>query len=80
MPHTEPRDYYVSLRRGARTALLAGPFDTHTEALAMVDRAVKLANDLDQWAWFDPFGTMSLPRYPWNPKGKLNSKLGLDTP
>jgi hypothetical protein len=77
MPHTEPRDYYVSLRRGSRTALLAGPFATHTEALAMVDTAVKLANELDQWAWFDPFGTMSLPRAANNPVGKLNDRLGI---
>jgi hypothetical protein len=75
MPHTEPRDYYVSLRRAERTALLAGPFETHTEALALVDRAVALANDLDPRAWFDPFGTMSLPRSPANPYGKLNIQL-----
>jgi hypothetical protein len=80
MPHTEPRDYYVSLRRGKRTALLAGPFKTHTEALATVDRAVKMANELDQWAWFDAFGTMSLPRDAGNPIGRLNDRLGILAP
>lgn len=79
MSHTEPRDYYVSLRRGSRTALIAGPFETHTEALAMVEPATKLANELDGWTWFDAFGTCSGPRLPTNPKGKLNSQLGLDT-
>lgn len=80
MPHTEPRDYYVSLVRGSRTALLAGPFETHAEALAMVDRATALANEVDPRSHFDPFGTVSLPRYPWNPKGKLNLQLGVDSP
>jgi hypothetical protein len=77
MPRTDVCDYYVSLRRGKRTALLVGPFATHTEALAMVDRAVAEANRLDQWAWFDPFGTMSLPRAPSNPMGRLNERLGV---
>lgn len=77
MPHTEPRDYYVSLRRGSRTALLAGPFDTHTEALALVERATAEANRIDEWSWFDPFGTCSMPRAPTNPVGKLNDRLGL---
>lgn len=80
MPHTEPRDYYVSMRNGRRTALLAGPFVTHTEALAAVEPAYKLACELDTWADFYTRGTCSLPRYPWNPKGKLNSQLGLDSP
>lgn len=72
------RDYYVSLVRGLRTALLAGPFAVHADALAMVASAVKLANELDQWSHFDAFGTLSLPRYPWNPKGKLNLQLGVN--
>ena len=38
MPRTDTLDYYVSLIRGDRTALLAGPFDTHTEALGWVAR------------------------------------------
>jgi hypothetical protein len=77
MPHTEPRDYYVSLRRGSRTALLAGPFATHTEALAMVERATAEANRIDQWSWFDAFGTCSGPRLASNPAGKLNEQLGI---
>lgn len=80
MPHTEPRDYYVSLRRGERTALLAGPFATHAEALATVDRAVAEANAIDDRAWFDPFGTCSLPRDAKNPIGKLNSRLRILPP
>ena len=74
------RDYYVTLQRGSSTAWLAGPFATHDEALAMVDRAVKHANELDEWAHFDLFGTCSLPRVAGNPIGKLNSQLGLTAP
>jgi hypothetical protein len=65
------------MRRGKRTALLAGPFVTHTEALATVDRANAKACEVDQWAWFDLFGTMSLPRSATNPIGKLNALLGI---
>lgn len=79
MPHTEPRDYFVSLRRDSRVALLAGPFTTHTEALATVDRAVQLANEIDGWTWFDVFGTCSFPT-PSHKKGKLNLQLGVDSP
>jgi hypothetical protein len=79
MTHTEPRAYYVTMLRGKRVAWLAGPFDTHKEALSKVDDAKREACRLDVWADFDAFGTASVPRYPWNPKGKLNSILRLDS-
>jgi hypothetical protein len=78
MPHTEPRDFYVSLIRGARTALLAGPFETHTEALAMVTRAAAEAERVDPRAFWDAHGTCSLPRAAGNPHGKLNDRLGIE--
>lgn len=75
------RHYYVSLRResakGVRTSLLAGPFDTHAEALAMVERASDEAYEVDPWTWFDQHGTCSLPRREGNPRGVLNERLGL---
>jgi hypothetical protein len=78
MPHTEPRDYYVSIVRSTKQrGLLAGPFMTHTEALGMVEQAKRLACELDTWADFDAFGTMSLPRDVGNPFGKLNQRLGV---
>jgi hypothetical protein len=82
MPRTDILDYYVSLRRSApggkfRTALLAGPFATHTEALSMVKAAKNDASRLDAWTDFDAFGTMSLPRNIANPVGKLNERLGV---
>lgn len=70
------RDYYVSIVRSAKQrGLLAGPFPTHTEALGWVDKASRLARDLDPWADFDVFGTCSLPRAWGNPKGALNDRL-----
>jgi hypothetical protein len=81
MPRTDVLDYYVSLRRadpaGTRTALLAGPFATHTEALAMVDRAKDEAERADPRAFWDAHGTCSLPRDVGNPFGKLNQRLGV---
>lgn len=77
MPRTDVCDYYVSIVRDRRKGLLAGPFATHTQALANVDRARAKACDLDQWAWFDLFGTMSLPFNLANPTGKLNERLGI---
>jgi hypothetical protein len=77
----EPRDYYVSVVRSSKQrGLLAGPFPSHGAALALVDAARRLACELDPWCDFDAFGTCSVPRYPWNPKGKLNLQLGVDSP
>lgn len=76
MPRTDILDYYVSIIRDTRKGLLAGPFPTHTEALAMVDRARDAAYEVDPRSWFDLFGTCSLPRSPTNHKGVLNDRLG----
>jgi hypothetical protein len=35
------------------------------------------AMDVDPWAAFDLFGTSSLPRAEGNPRGKLNTRLGI---
>ena len=74
---TGERDFYVTMLRGKRTAFLAGPFVTHAEALEAVDRAREKACDVDPWAWFDLFGTSSLPRSASNPTGVLNAYLGI---
>lgn len=81
MPHTEPRDYFVSILRGdnhatRRTGLLAGPFTTHTAALAMVAPAKAEAHRLDAWTDFDSFGTLSLPAGSGR-RGVLNDRLGV---
>lgn len=69
-------DWFVALRRGARTALLAGPFASQAEAEALVDAAVALANAADPWSHFDVFGTLSMSAGgQW--RGKFNAELGL---
>lgn len=73
---TEPRDYFVSIRRDSRSGLLAGPFATHSEALFRLDDAKRMACKLDPWADFDAFGTMSLPS-PSGRVGVLNDRLGV---
>lgn len=77
MSRTDRRDFYVSLVRDGRTALLAGPFTEHTDALANVDPAYREACSVDPWCDFDARGTCSLPYAPTNPYGKLNRRLGI---
>lgn len=76
MPHTEPRDYYVSVIDGARRSLLAGPYPTHTAALAAVDATNRIACDIDPRAHWYAFGTASLPAGSGR-VGTLNARLGL---
>lgn len=77
VPDRSPGNYYVSLVRGKRVSLLAGPFvDDHATALAMVDRAKLEAERVDPWSWFDPVGTVRMPSDFATP-GVLNSRLGL---
>jgi len=58
----EDRDYYVSVRDGNRTGYLLGPYPTHADALANVERGKGLANGANSWAVFYTYGTCSLPR------------------
>lgn len=74
MPHTEPRDYFVTIRRGQRHGFLLGPYATHTEALEQVDRGRRLAVEIDPKTWWDAFGTGSLPAGS-GVVGKLNNML-----
>lgn len=83
-PDTRPGNYYVSVRRDSgepRYVLLAGPWPTHAEALAMVDRVTAIACELDPRAHWYAFGTARLPDDDSVPirAGKLNHQLGLPT-
>lgn len=74
---SEARDYYVSMIRDSRYALMAGPFATHAEALQMVDPVKKEAGRLDPFCDFDAFGTCSMLRRSTNKDGWLNVWLGV---
>lgn len=51
--------YYVTVKDGPRTGFLLGPYDTHAEALAQVERGEKLAMQTDNATrtWFYAYGT-----------------------
>jgi len=72
----EARDYYVSMVRDKRYALMAGPFATRDEALLMVDPVRKEAARHDPFCDFDMFGTCSLPQRAENKDGWLNVWVG----
>lgn len=80
--HLTPMNYYVTVRDGDnanRMGLLAGPFKTHDEALAMVEPASKAAIDNNAWNHFHSYGTSGLPLTHATP-GLFNAKLGLGVP
>jgi hypothetical protein len=56
-PDTQPGPYYVSAIDGSKWALVSGPYETHQEALDLVDKARRIAVSLDPRAHFAGFGT-----------------------
>lgn len=71
--------FYVDLVRGKQFALLAGPFPSEEVARKYEKAAVAKAHELDPWAWFDPFGVMSLDAADgYRPAGKLNQLIEID--
>lgn len=71
-----PRKFYVSAIDGPRHSFLAGPFDTHEEALGLVDTARQKANEIDPKAWFYAYGTARAPEG-YDKPGILNDLLGV---
>lgn len=68
--------YYVDAADAGKVALLAGPFQTHQQALDIYEQARELAlNYGDPRAWFYSYGTCKMPD--GKRLGLLNSKLGL---
>jgi len=49
--------FYVTVKDGPRTGWLLGPYGTHDEALANVERGKELAEEHDRWAHFYFYGT-----------------------
>lgn len=75
--------FYVSVIDGPRIGgeievkrfgLLAGPYETHQEALDKVDAVRKIAEEVNAWAHFYAFGTVKLKKAPY-PVGRLNHLL-----
>ena len=75
-PGTCPESlYYVSAKDAGSHWLMAGPYRTHAEALADVDRARNIADEHDGRAWFYAWGTCRMKDGTDRP-GNLN-KAGL---
>lgn len=73
------KGFYVDLKRGAKFALLAGPFRDEATARKYERATVAKAHALDPWAQFDPFGVMSIDtKTDKLPLGKLNSQLEIE--
>lgn len=75
----QPGAYYVSVQDQGRTALLAGPWPTHREALDMVATVRTKACELDPRGHWYAYGTARLPDDDSIPirAGRLNKHLGL---
>lgn len=67
-----PGNYYVTCRDAGNSWFMAGPYTTHAEALANVDKAMHIANNIDGKAWFMSWGT-ALCKNVYNKPGKLHS-------
>jgi hypothetical protein len=63
--------YYVTCVDGPQWWKMAGPYQTHAEALADVDRARDIANKIDGRAWFMGWGTAQVKEGATEP-GRLN--------
>lgn len=58
VPDTAPGPYYVSVKDGARFALASGPYATHAEALALVNRTRDICVENDGYLHFASYGTV----------------------
>jgi len=76
-PETCPENgnYYVTAIDGGQVYWMAGPYKTHPEALALVDKALNIADKHDGRAWFMSWGT-SRRKDGYDQPGSLN-KAGL---
>lgn len=72
--HHEGANYYVSVVDGPQFNVLAGPYKTHAEALAMVEPVRTLAVELVPQSWFYGFGTVAMAANFTKP-GKLSAIL-----
>lgn len=61
--------FYVSAIDGSRKALVAGPFESHEEALDAVDATRSEWCELDGRAWFYAWGTARVRRTPATRRG-----------
>lgn len=79
--HPDPRPgyYYCTVMDGPNYALLAGPYDSHQDALDNLPKAKQIAQQVDAKAVFYAFGTARIERNATviRPAGVLNTEMGL---
>lgn len=71
IPDSKPGPYYVSVIDGPRHALVSGPYEKHADALAKVEPARSICEELSPRAVFYAFGTCRLEEPANTPRGKL---------
>jgi hypothetical protein len=70
----EPGGFYVTVKDGGRTGWLLGPYGTHEEALDLVGAGRKLAESVNDRAFWYAYGTSRIVDGR-RPDGLLNSLL-----
>ena len=61
MPDTAPGPYYISVMKdGGDWRMVSGPYDKHADALALVDKARGICQDMDPRAHWYAFGTVRI--------------------
>ncbi len=58
--HPDGANFYVSVKDGSRSNVLAGPYSTHPEALAHVEQIRAWAERVNDRAVFYAFGTVAM--------------------
>ncbi|WP_432157824.1 hypothetical protein [Streptomyces sp. bgisy153] len=77
-PDQEGDGYYVTVRDGARSGLLLGPYATHDAALGNLDRARMFVLKHVPFGQFYAYGTCRIRGYGRKLKsGRLNDRIGL---
>jgi hypothetical protein len=72
-----PREgFYVTVFNGRQRGWLLGPYPTHGEALANIDRGAREAPEVDPRAAFYFYGTARVVA-DILPVGRLNARIGL---
>lgn len=76
-PDTRTGHYYVSCINGAQKALVTGPYDSHAEALADVERVRTAAGKMDPRCDFYAWGTARIPKGERAAVGRWNAQIGM---
>lgn len=76
---TQAVGFYVTVRNGGRSGALLGPYGTHDEALANVDRAREYAEQVNDRAIWYAYGTAKVTMEPGKElrPGIFNDRIGL---